>query len=211
MEQTGLINDFSYWVLDTAMKQRLAWLKEGCDLKVSVNISVTLVLENGFFARVRHLIKQHDNVGGIILEITENIFFSDYDRLSRLMNDLQNLGILFSIDDFGTGDSSLSRLRQLPVSELKIDKSFVIDMIGNKDDEVIVKSTIELAHSLCIRVCAEGVETAEVMQQLYHWRCDIIQGYHISKANPALEIAKLIKNSRWSVEAPENGSDSVQS
>lgn len=211
MEQTGLINDFSYWALDTAMRQRVAWLKEGHDLKVSVNIPVTMVLENGFVARVRHLIKQHNNVGGIILEITENIFFSDYDRLSHLMNDLQDLGLLFSIDDFGTGHSSLSRLRQLPVSELKIDKSFVIDMIGNKDDEVIVKSTIELAHSLGIRVCAEGVETAAVMQQLYHWRCDIIQGYHISKAIPASEIAKFIKDSRWSVDAPVNDSDSIRS
>ena len=211
MEQTGLINEFSYWALDSAMSQRLAWLKEGYDLKVSVNIPVTMVLENGFVSRIRHLIKQHNNVGGIILEITENIFFSDYDRLSHLMNNLQDLGLLFSIDDFGTGHSSLSRLRQLPVSELKIDKSFVIDMIGNKDDEVIVKSTIELAHSLGIRVCAEGVETSEVMQQLYQWRCDIIQGYHISKAIPAPEIDKFIKNSRWIVEEPVNDSDSIRS
>ncbi len=211
MEQTGLINEFSYWALDSAMSQRLAWLKDGYDLKVSVNIPVTMVLENGFVARMRHLIKQHDNVGGIILEITENIFFSDYERLSRLMNNLQDLGLLFSIDDFGTGHSSLSRLRQLPVSELKIDKSFVIDMIGNNDDEVIVKSTIELAHSLGIRVCAEGVETAEVMQQLYQWRCDIIQGYHISKAIPASEITHFIKSSRWNVDEPVNDSDSIRS
>lgn len=211
MEQTGLINEFSYWVLDLAMKQRVIWLKEGHDLKVSVNIPVTTVLENGFISRISHLIKKHDNVGGIILEITENIFFSDYDRLSRLMNNLQDLGLLFSIDDFGTGHSSLSRLRQLPVSELKIDKSFVIDMIGNKDDEVIVKSTIELAHSLGIRVCAEGVETAKVMQQLDQWRCDIVQGYHISKAVPALELAKFIKTSRWNVDVPAHNSGSIRS
>ncbi|MCW9031665.1 MAG: EAL domain-containing protein, partial [Gammaproteobacteria bacterium] len=154
MEQMGLINEFSYWVLDTAMAQRIAWLNEGYDLKVSVNIPVTMVLEAGFVSKIHELIKQHDSVSGIILEITENIFFSDYDRLSRLMNDLQDLGLSFSIDDFGTGHSSLSRLRQLPVSELKIDKSFVIDMLGNKDDEVIVRSTIELAQSLGIRICA---------------------------------------------------------
>ena len=211
MEQTGLINDFSYWALDTAMQQRAAWLKEGHDLKISVNIPVTMVLENGFVSRMRHLLSKYDNVGGIILEITENIFFSDYDRLSRLMNNLQDLGLVFSIDDFGTGHSSLSRLRQLPVSELKIDKSFVIDMIGKKDDEVIVKSTIELAHSLGIRVCAEGVETAEVMQQLYQWRCDIIQGYHISKAIPAPEISTFIKSSRWIVGKPKADSDSIRS
>ena len=191
MEQTGLISEFSYWVLDVAMAQRVSWLKEGYDLKVSVNIPVTMVLEKGFVSRIHDLIKQHDNVDGIIFEITENIFFSDYERLSRLMNDLQNLGLSFSIDDFGTGHSSLSRLRQLPVSELKIDKSFVIDMLSNKDDEVIVKSTIELAHSLGIRICAEGVETSEVMQQLNRWRCDTIQGFYISKAVPASEIINL--------------------
>lgn len=199
MEQTGLISEFSYWVLDVAMAQRVSWLKEGYDLKVSVNIPVTMVLEKGFVSRIHDLIKQHDNVDGIILEITENIFFSDYERLSRLMNDLQNLGLSFSIDDFGTGHSSLSRLRQLPVSELKIDKSFVIDMLSNKDDEVIVKSTIELAHSLGIRICAEGVETSEVMQQLNRWRCDTIQGFYISKAVPASEINKFIKKSHWIV------------
>lgn len=211
MEQTGLINEFSYWVLDTAMSQRAAWLKDGYDLKISVNIPVTMVLETGFVSKIQNLIKQHNSVGGIILEITENIFFSDYDRLSRLMNDLQDLGLLFSIDDFGTGHSSLSRLRQLPVSELKIDKSFIIDMIGNKDDEVIVKSTIELAQSLGIRICAEGVETAEVMQQLYHWRCDIIQGYYVSKALPAPEITRFIEKTRWIVDKPTSNSDSLSS
>ena len=211
MEQTGLINEFSYWVLDTAMSQRVAWLKDGYDLKISVNIPVTMVLETGFLSKIQSLIKQHNSVGGIILEITENIFFSDYDRLSRLMNDLQDLGLSFSIDDFGTGHSSLSRLRQLPVSELKIDKSFIIDMIGNKDDEVIVKSTIELAQSLGIRICAEGVETAEVMQQLYHWRCDIIQGYYVSKALPAPEITRFIEKTRWIVDKPTSNSDNLLS
>jgi len=199
MEQTGLINEFSYWALDTAMTQRVEWLLEGIDLKVSVNIPVTMVLENGFVSRMQSLQQQHNNVGGIILEITENIFFSDYDRLSRLMNDLQDLGYSFSIDDFGTGHSSLSRLRQLPVSEIKIDKSFVMDMLGNKDDEMIVKSTIELAHNLGIRICAEGVESTDVMQQLNNWRCDIIQGYYISKAMPATEVKSFIKKSRWIV------------
>lgn len=211
MEQTGLINEFSYWVLDTAMSQRVAWLKEGYDLKISVNIPVTMILETGFASEIQNLIKQHNSVGGIILEITENIFFSDYERLSRLMNDLQDLGLSFSIDDFGTGHSSLSRLRQLPVSELKIDKSFIIDMIGNKDDEVIVKSTIELAQSLGILICAEGVETAEVMQQLYHWRCDIIQGYYISNPLPAPEITRFIEKTRWIVDKPASNSDSLLS
>lgn len=202
MEQTGLISDFSYWVIDCAMSQRVAWLQAGYDLKVSVNIPVTIVLENEFLSKIKSLINKHKIINGIILEITENIFLSDYERLSRLMNSLQNLGLSFSIDDFGTGHSSLSRLRQLPVSELKIDKSFVIDMLNNKDDEVIVKSTIELAQNLGIRICAEGVETADVMQKLNHWRCDIVQGFHISKAVPAAEIPHFINNSHWIVGKP---------
>ena len=211
MEQTGLISEFSYWALDTAIAQRVAWLKEERDIKVSVNIPVTMVLEKDFVSRIHKLIKKHNNVGGIILEITENIFFSDYERLSPLMNEIQDLGFSFSIDDFGTGHSSLSRLRQLPVSELKIDKSFIIDLLSNKDDEVIVKSTIELAQSLGIRICAEGVETSEVMQQLYRWRCDIIQGYYISKAIPASEIKKFIENSRWIVDTPSKKINNIGS
>ncbi|MDH5599782.1 MAG: GGDEF domain-containing protein [Gammaproteobacteria bacterium] len=199
MEQTGMINEFSYWALDTAMSQRVEWLREGMDLNISVNIPVTMLLENSFVSRMQSLLEQHNDVGGITLEITENIFFSDYDRLSRLMNELQDLGFSFSIDDFGTGHSSLSRLRLLPVSEIKIDKSFVMDMCGNKDDEMIVKSTIELAHNLGIQICAEGVETSAVLQQLNHWRCDNVQGYCISKAMPAVEIKQFIKRSLWIV------------
>lgn len=211
MEQTGLITEFSYWALDTAMAQRVAWLEAGYDLNVSVNIPVTMVLENDFVSRIHGLIKKHGDIDGIILEITENIFFSDYDRLSPLMNDLQNMGLSFSIDDFGTGHSSLSRLRQLPVSELKIDKSFIVDMLSNKDDEVIVKSTIELAQNLGIQICAEGVETSEVMQQLNHWRCDIIQGHYISKAIPASDIKTFIEQSRWIVEQPNKDLNSISS
>ena len=209
MEQTGLINDFSYWALDVAIKQRVEWVKAGYDLKISVNIPMTMVLENGFVSRLRLLLKKYNNVGGVILEITENIFFSDYSRLTRLMSEIQKLGLTFSIDDFGTGHSSLSRLRQLPVAEIKIDKSFVIDMIGDSDDEVIVKSTIELAHSLGITVCAEGVETADVMQKLFQWRCDVVQGYHISRAIPSSEVGQFIKKSNWKVDSPIKGSGSL--
>jgi len=210
MEQTGMISEFSYWVLDTAMTQRVKWVKEGNDITVAVNIPVTMILENDFVENLQRLLKKHGNVKGITLEITENIFFSGYDRLRGLMDKIQKLGLSFSIDDFGTGHSSLSRLRQLPVSELKIDKSFVIDMLKNKDDEVIVKSTIELAHNLGIRVCAEGVESSKVMNQLEKWHCDFIQGHFVSTAISVNEMNRFIKKSHWIIEKPKIGSSNQE-
>jgi len=201
MEQTGLISPFSDWVLKQALQKRAEYIQKGWDLKVAVNLPVTVILEEGFVQRLAGLLAEYGENDGLILEITENIFLSDYDRLSDLMHELRAMGMIFSIDDFGTGHSSLSRLRQLPVAELKIDRSFIMDLLSSQDDEVIVKSTIELAHNLGIQICAEGVETAEIMQQLYRWRCDMIQGYHISKALPANELEAFIESSRW-VAAP---------
>jgi len=200
MEQTGLISPFSYWVLRQALKKRAEFIQKGWDLKVAVNLPVTVILEDGFVQRLTGLHAELGQNDGLVLEITENIFLSDYDRLSDLMHEIRAMGIIFSIDDFGTGHSSLSRLRELPVAELKIDRSFIMDLMTSQDDEVIVKSTIELAHSLGIQICAEGVETADTMQQLYRWRCDMVQGYHISKALPPDKLESFIESSRWVVE-----------
>lgn len=211
MQQTGMISEFSYWALQTAIAQRAAWLQQGWQMTVAVNLPVTVILEEGFVERLAGLVAGYDGAEGLILEITENIFLSDYERLSGLLHQLQQLGLSFSIDDFGTGHSSLSRLRQLPVSELKIDRSFVMDLMTSKDDEVIVKSIIDMSHNLGIQICAEGVETAEIMQQLYRWRCDMVQGYHISKALPAAELEKFINSSCWLVRKYQQASDESSS
>jgi EAL domain-containing protein (putative c-di-GMP-specific phosphodiesterase class I) len=116
-----------------------------------------------------------------------------------VLSQLLDCGIECSIDDFGTGYSSLARLRQLPVAELKIDRSFVIEMLRNKDDAVIVKSTIDLAQNLGLKVVAEGVENAQTLQQLYHLRCDSVQGYHISRPLPAAELASFLARTQWAV------------
>jgi EAL domain-containing protein (putative c-di-GMP-specific phosphodiesterase class I) len=122
-----------------------------------------------------------------------------------VLSDLRTYDIECSIDDFGTGYSSLSRLRMLPVAELKIDRSFVTDMLTSKDDAAIVKSTIDLAHNLGLRVVAEGVENPATLRQLYQWRCDCVQGYHIARALPPRDLEAFFARAQWTVARPGRG------
>jgi EAL domain-containing protein (putative c-di-GMP-specific phosphodiesterase class I) len=138
-----------------------------------------------------------------VLEITENIFLGDYDRINGILSEVRAYGVSCSIDDFGTGHSSLARLRQLPVREIKVDRSFVMAMLQNKDDEVIVRSTIELGHNLGLRVVAEGVETAQTMAVLADFGCDLIQGYHISRPLPVAELEAFLAAGAWTVAAAD--------
>ena len=211
LENTGLISPFSYWVIESALQQRDTWLTQGVDLKIAVNIPITLILEADFLTNLQGILATHPPQPGLIFEITETIFMGDYERLNSALRQIQKLGIAFSIDDFGTGHSSLSRLRQLPVSELKIDKSFVMTMLDNKDDEAIVKLTIELAHSLGLQAVAEGVEDSAVLETLYRMRCDLIQGYHISKALPAGRLLPFLTASKWDLVSPAADHSGCQS
>ncbi len=195
LEQNGLIDKFTYWVIETALKQVDDWKRAGHNVKIAVNISTQSLVNPEFITRVETLIPDEATGAQLLFEITENLFLSEYDRLSDILNRLRKRGINLSIDDFGTGYSSLSRLRKLPVSELKIDRSFVMDMIRNPDDEVIVRSTIDLAHNLGLSVTAEGVENVNVLKRLGEMGCDIAQGYHISKPVPAEQLKSFLKNS----------------
>lgn len=216
LEQTGLIQPFTWWALETAMRQRIAWLKQRFDLRIAVNVPISVIMDAQFIPGLGQLVERHGAQGGITIEITENVFFGDYDRLNAVLTELRRFDIECSIDDFGTGHSSLARLRQLPVAELKIDRSFVMDMMRSKDDAVIVKSTIDLAQNLGLKVVAEGVENVQTLQQLYRLRCDSVQGYHISKALPVTELERFLAHSKWAVarlgEAPpaqKNGDWSI--
>jgi len=199
LEQTGLIHRFTWWALDTAMRQRITWLKRHFDLRVAVNVPISVIMDSQFMPELSRLIERHGVQGGITIEITENVFFGDYDHLNAVLSQLQGFGIECSIDDFGTGHSSLSRLRQLPVAEIKIDRSFVMDMLQSKDDAVIVKSTIDLGQNLGLKVVAEGVESVQTLQQLYRLRCDSVQGFHIAKALPVAELEAFLAHSKWAV------------
>lgn len=205
LEQTGLIARFSYRVIESALEQRAAWLAQGWDIKIAVNIPITLLLDAHFADELERIMRRHVGLGGLIFEITESIFLSNYDHLNNVLREISRFDIELSIDDFGTGHSSLSRLRQLPVTELKIDRSFVVDMLRNKDDAAIVKSTIDLAHNLGLQAVAEGVESSPVMEQLYRLRCDVVQGYHISKALSSAKMSQFIAESKWGVPGHDPG------
>ena len=181
LEQIGVIEKYTNWAIETALKNATEWREHGHELKVSVNISVTDLLNPDFIKRLEGLIGSREYGELLTFEITENLFLSEYDRLLDVLEYIRYLGITLSIDDFGTGYSSLSRLQKLPVGELKIDRSFIKDMENSPNDEVIVHSTIELAHNLGLSVVAEGVEHDTTLNRLTALGCDTAQGYVISE------------------------------
>lgn len=181
LEQYGLIDDYTYWAIESVLEQAKIWSKDGDRLRIAVNVSPQTLMHPDFVRKLENIVKDNDNGQYLIFEITENLFLSEYDRLFEVLEYICFLGITLSIDDYGTGYSSLSRLRKLPVTELKIDRSFIKDMNHNKDDEAIVRSTIDLAHNLGLTVVAEGVETREALALLESLGCDMAQGYLISK------------------------------
>lgn len=193
LEQNSLIDEYTYWALETALQQAKEWQSGYSTLRVAVNLSPQTLMKPGFKTRIDQIIKSKADGELLTFEITENLFLSEFDRLAEVLDHICALGVELSIDDYGTGYSSLSRLRRLPVSELKIDQSFVRDMVENKDDQVVVHSTIELAHNLGLSVVAEGVETESALELLGNLGCDVIQGYLISKPLPIEKFNDFVK------------------
>jgi diguanylate cyclase (GGDEF)-like protein len=189
-EHTGLIKDLTYNVIDIGLRDVGRMRESGRELSLSLNISARSLLDRGFPAEVAALLATH-NVSGDLLtfELTESSLMADPDAAKATMRELNELGVAFAIDDFGTGYSSLAYLAQLPVSELKIDKSFVIGMTGDMRNAVIVKSTIELARNLGLRTVAEGIEDAATLERLVELGVELAQGYHLSRPLPAAEFA----------------------
>ena len=196
-EHTGLIEPLTMYVLDKALRQVNQWREDGIDLTVAVNMSPRNLLDLHFPDHVEGMLKKWKLPPGCLqLEITESTLVSDPTRAMGILGRLSQMRIEMSIDDFGTGYSSLGHLRQLPVKELKIDKSFVMNMGNNESDAIIVRSTIDLGRNLGMRVVAEGVETAEVWRQLVTLGCDFAQGYYRSRPMPADEIPRWMSLSR---------------
>ncbi|RUM39085.1 MAG: GGDEF-domain containing protein [Desulfobulbus sp.] len=188
-ERTGLIKDLTNWVLDESISQILKWEQQDFPMTLAVNISPSCLLNTDLPEIIIGSLGSH-NLGRSMLtiEITETSIIQDPELASEVLNRLKKLGADISIDDFGTGYSSLALLKKLPVSEMKIDKSFVMDMLNNDDDETIVKSIIDLAHNLGLSVVAEGVESLVIAQRLQQLNCDTLQGYYFSKPLPAKEF-----------------------
>ena len=184
-EQTGLINPLTYWVIENALKQVERLFDKGYKLELSINISAYNLKDKKFVNIIKKIISNYNiPTEKIVLEITESAMMANPVRAAEILAELDDMGLRLAVDDFGTGFSSLAYLKQLPVDELKIDKSFIIGMKENTSDEIIVHSTIEMAHNLGLEVVAEGVETKEIYNKLKGYLCDTAQGYYMSKPLP---------------------------
>lgn len=190
-EHTGLIRPLTWYVLRAALEQNHRWAQTGLLLRVSVNVSARCLLDAGFADGVSRLLEETGvPAERLELELTESAVMSDPDRALNILEDLAARGIRLSIDDFGTGYSSMAYLKNLPVHEIKVDRTFVTNMDTDPGDAAIVRSTLELARNLDVAVVAEGVETEAVAQQLADLDCPAAQGFLYSRPLPAGEFTR---------------------
>lgn len=193
-EHTGLIRPLTFYVLRDALLRCGQLHAEGFELDVAVNLSVRSVLDVNLPDLVEGILNEHGlGARSLVLEITESSVMADPARSIGVLDRLSALGVGIAIDDFGTGYSSLSHLRRLPVDEVKIDRSFVSGMIANESDMVIVRSTINLARNLGLRVVAEGVEDVMTWDLLAGLGCDAAQGYYLSRPVPAHAFVRWLQ------------------
>ncbi len=193
-EQTGLIKPITMWVLKESLRQYAQWRNEGIIVEMSVNISVRNLQDTAFPERVARIVTTHcKQTDHLWLEITETAIMADPSRAQEVLKRLSDMNIRLSIDDFGTGYSSLAYLKQLPVSEIKIDKSFVKSMSINDNDAVIVKSIVDLAHNIGLQVIAEGAEDKQTYDDLVALGCDLVQGFYVSEPLTAEAFEVWIK------------------
>ncbi|WP_411072084.1 putative bifunctional diguanylate cyclase/phosphodiesterase [Streptomyces sp. cmx-4-25] len=184
-ESSGLMPHLTEYVLETALAQVARWRAQGLDVPVAVNVSPRDVHTPGFAGAVAARLARHGvPAGSLQLEITEHVLLEDPQRAADTLNGLTGHGVKMSLDDFGTGYSSLVHLRRLPVSELKIDRSFVARLAVDTEDAEIVRCTVDLAHSLGLLVVAEGVEDDETWERLRDLGCDAVQGWLVAAAMP---------------------------
>lgn len=196
-EQSGLIKALTLWVFKTAFEQHRSWKQKGLDLSISVNLSARNLHDPHFPDQIVECLgpSRLDSTP-MELEITEGMIIADPNRALETMGRLTDMGIRFAIDDFGIGYSSLDYLTRLPAETIKIDRSFVTHLSRGRN-AVIVRSTIELAHNLGLKVVAEGVETRDAWDQLKAWACDAAQGYYMCKPIPPDELARWVAESPW--------------
>ncbi|MBI3804963.1 MAG: EAL domain-containing protein [Nitrospirae bacterium] len=207
-EQGGLIKPLTLWVLNNALQQCRRWRQAGQRLSVAVNLSARSLQDPQLPEQVFKLLQFHDvEPSSLELEITESVLMTDPLRAMETLHHLSKMQVRLSIDDFGTGYSSLGYLRKLPVEEIKIDKSFVRDMADEEDDAMIVRSTIDLAHNLGLRVVAEGVESQGIWDRLVALGCDAAQGYLMSRPLSPSDLADWLNGSPWGLKELSAGNE----
>ena len=181
-ESVGLIKPLSFWVIRRALQDCESWHERGLDVPVAVNLSAPLLYDPELPGAVREeLSERHITEGHLEVEITESTLMLDPERAMKTISRLRGSGIAFALDDFGTGYSSLAYLKNLQVQSIKVDRSFVRDMVNDQRDASIVKAAIELGHSFNLDIVAEGVESLAASDLLTSLGCDHAQGFHIAK------------------------------
>ncbi|WP_076408955.1 GGDEF domain-containing phosphodiesterase [Shewanella sp. UCD-KL12] len=197
-EQMGQMNALTRWVINESIDQYLRWKAQGVELGIAINISAENLKDSHFCQYVLDVIADRNvPIEALTLEITEDAVVSDPENAIKQLKVLKKYGLKLSIDDYGTGYSSLAQLKQLPVDELKIDKSFVQNLMVNLDDQIIVNSTLQLAHSLGLRVVAEGIEEEGALKWLAERGCEMGQGYFLSKPVDAEQIVDWLASSQY--------------
>ncbi len=197
-EESGLILPIGQWVLDTACAQIKAWEKDATteNLVLAVNVSAKQFRQTNFVSQVKETVQRHGiDPKRLKLELTESLLLEDIEGTISIMNELNEMGFLFSLDDFGTGYSSLQYLKRLPLDQIKIDQSFVRDIVFDTNDRAIVKTIIAMAVSLNLNYIAEGVETEEQRQLLFGMGCYHYQGYLYGKPMPVEQFDGLLQKS----------------
>lgn len=198
LEHTGNINLVTSWALRQACSQAAAWYQAGMELRLAVNVSAHDLRHDGFIDDVQQAVKEsRADASMLALEITESAVMEDVDQAVLAFRRLRKLGMTLSIDDYGTGYSSMAQLKRLPLDELKIDRSFVKGLEHSADDEIIVRSTIELGHNMGLAVVGEGVESRAGLNKLRKLNCDSAQGYFISRSLPAADFESWWQAETW--------------
>jgi EAL domain-containing protein (putative c-di-GMP-specific phosphodiesterase class I) len=190
-EQTGLIVPLGAWVMETVGRQLVHWAKQPATqgLSIAVNVSARQFRQAGFVTQVRDMLQRTGaNPRLLKLELTESMLLSDVEAVIGIMTHLKTLGVSFSLDDFGTGYSSLAYLKRLPLDQLKIDKSFVRDVLTNPDDAAIARAILTLALSLDLDVVAEGIEELAQRDLFVVWGCHSFQGYYFGHPVPEVQL-----------------------
>jgi diguanylate cyclase (GGDEF)-like protein len=196
-ERFGLIHDLGNWVIDEACRQVRAWADAGLRLRVAINVSAHQLRRNELLSRIEQALARHRvDASQLLCEITESVVMEDVKTTLRVFEALARIGVELSIDDFGTGYSSLAYLRELPARQLKIDRSFVNDLVGSADARAIVDAVIRLAHALGLQVVAEGVETAEQRDVLLSLDCDELQGFFFARPTSAQSLLAWMGDQR---------------
>lgn len=193
-EQAGLINALTLWVVDHAIDHVDQLNKQSLSIAVAVNISAINLKDRQFPESIREILKKyHVKASQLSLEVTETAMMDDPARALDILKQLNAIGIRLSIDDFGTGYSSLAYIKQLSVQEIKIDRSFVMEMDNSKSDAIIVQTTVNMCHDLSLEVVAEGVETETASASLQKMGCDYLQGYYFSRPLPFKQLVEWLK------------------